>query len=284
MRTKEESGLAKRLKKLIIYIFISIVALISLYPLIYMAFNSLKDNNEIFSTNIYGLPTHFYFRNYISAVTQFDMPLFFKNSAIVAGVTVAFTVLIGMMFSYATARMKWKLANVTRIYGIIGMFIPVQIIIIPLVIIVRDLHIQHSLLSIIIPYIAFNLSFTSMVFYASFRSLPFELEEAASIDGANIYTTFFRIILPLVKPAIATTAIFIFLNSWNELFTAMIIINDNALKTLPLGLLYFQGQFATDWGASSAALTIASLPPIIFYLFFSKQVENALTVGAAVKG
>ena len=192
-----------------------------------MVFNSLKDNNEIFSTNIYGFPTNFHIENYINAVTQFNMPLFFKNSAVVAVITVTFTVLIGMMFSYATARMKWKFANAARIYGIVGMFIPVQIIIIPLVIIVRDLHIQHSLLSIIIPYIVFNLSFTSMVFYASFRSIPFEMEESASIDGANIYMTFFRIILPLVKPAIATTSIFVFLNSWNELFTAMILINDN---------------------------------------------------------
>ncbi len=212
------------------------------------------------------------------------MPLFFRNSAVVASITVIFTVFFAMMFSYATARMKWKLSGFARIYGVVGMFIPVQIIIIPLVIIVRDLHIQNSLLAIILPYITFNLSFTSMVFYASFRSIPYEMEESAAIDGASIYTTFFRIILPLVKPAIATTAIFIFLNSWNELFTAMIVISDNALKTLPLGLLYFQGQFATDWGASSAALAIASLPPIIFYLIFSKQVESALTVGAAVKG
>lgn len=276
--------MVKGFKKLGIYLIISIFALISLYPIIYMAFNSLKDNNEIFSTNIYGFPTHFHIENYVNAVTQFDMPLFFKNSTVVAVTTVLFTILFAIMFSYATARMKWKLSNAARIYGTIGMFIPVQIIIIPLVIIVRNLHIQHSLLSIIIPYIAFNLSFTSMVFYASFRSIPFEMEESAAIDGASIYTTFFRIILPLVKPAIATTAIFVFLNSWNELFTAMIVINDNALKTLPLGLLYFQGQFATDWGASSAALTIASLPPIIFYLLFSKQVENALTVGAAIKG
>lgn len=276
--------MAKNTQKAIIYIFISLVAMVSVYPLIYMLFNSFKNNNEIFSTNIFGPPTNFRIENYINAVTQFNMPLFFKNSAVVAITTVICTVFIAITFSYATARMKWKLANVARTYGIIGMFIPVQIIIIPLVIIVRDLHIQHSLLAIIIPYIAFNLSFTSMVFYASFRSIPYEMEEAAAIDGASIYTTFFKIILPLVKPAMATTAIFIFLNSWNELFTAMIVINDNALKTLPLGLLYFQGQFATDWGASSAALVIASLPPIIFYLIFSKQVESALTVGAAVKG
>ncbi|CAM4011743.1 carbohydrate ABC transporter permease [Cohnella lubricantis] len=277
-------NLKTSLWKPVIYIVICFFSLASIYPLIWMGLNSLKNNEEIFSTNVYGLPTHFRIENYVNAVTQFNILSFFKNSAIVAVVTVIFTILMAVMFAYATARMRWRLSNIARIYGILGMFIPVQMIIIPLVIIVRDFHIQHSLLAIIIPYIAFNLSFTSMVFYAYLRSIPFEMEESAAIDGANIFTTFFRIILPLVSPAMATTAIFIFLNSWNELFTALVVISDNALKTLPLGLIYFQGQFATDWGASSAALTISSVPPIIMYLIFNRQVESALTVGSAVKG
>jgi raffinose/stachyose/melibiose transport system permease protein len=277
-------GLKKICLKSILYIVLTIFAFASIYPLIWMAFNSLKNNEEIFSTNVYGLPTNFRIENYVNAITQFNILSFFKNSAFVAIVTVTFTILIAVMFSYATARMRWKLSNAVRIYAILGMFIPVQIIIIPLVILVRDLHLQSTLLSVIIPYIVFNLSFTSMVFYAFFRSIPYEMEESAAIDGASIYTTFFRIILPLIKPALASAAIFIFLNSWNELFTALIVISDNALKTLPLGLIYFQGKFATDWGASSAALTIASIAPIILYLIFSNQVENALTIGAAVKG
>jgi raffinose/stachyose/melibiose transport system permease protein len=270
--------------KLLIYIIASVFSLTALYPLVYLVFNSLKNNNEIFATNIYGFPTSFHVENYVNAVTQFNMPLFFRNSFIVSIITVIFAILIAMMFSYAAARLKWKLSNVTRIYAILGMFIPIQIIIIPLAILVRDLHLQHSLLSLIVPYIVFNLSFSSMIFYAFFRTIPLEMEESAAIDGASIYTTFFRIIVPLVKPAMATTGIFIFLNSWNELFTALVLISDEKLKTLPLGLVYFQGKFSTDWGASSAALTIASIPPIILYLFFSEQVEKALTVGAAVKG
>jgi raffinose/stachyose/melibiose transport system permease protein len=279
-----KKGTKYNLFKPVIYIIASIFALTALYPLVYMAFNSLKNNDEIFATNIYGLPTHFRIENYVNAVTQFDMPKFFKNSFIVAVITVVFAILIAMMFSYATARMKWKFSDTARIYGILGMFMPVQIIIIPLAILVRDLRLQHSLLSLIVPYIVFNLSFTSMVFYAFFRSIPFEMEESAAIDGASIYTTFFKIIVPLVKPAMATTGIFVFLGSWNELFTALVLISDDALKTLPLGLAYFQGRFSTDWGASSAALTIASIPPIILYLIFSEQVEKALTVGSAVKG
>ncbi|WMC94191.1 carbohydrate ABC transporter permease [Kineothrix sp. MB12-C1] len=277
-------GFKKICLKSILYLVLTTFSFASIYPLIWMAFNSLKNNEEIFSTNVYGFPTNFRIENYVNAITQFNILLFFKNSTFVAIITVTFTILIALMFSYATARMRWRLSNAVRIYAILGMFIPVQIIIIPLVILVRDLHLQDTLLSVIIPYIVFNLSFTSMVFYAFFRSIPYEMEESAAIDGANIYTCFFLIIMPLVKPAIASASIFIFLNSWNELFTALIVISNNALKTLPLGLVYFQGKFATDWGASAAALTIASIAPIILYLIFSKQVENALTIGAAVKG
>ncbi|MNP70219.1 L-arabinose transport system permease protein AraQ [compost metagenome] len=108
------------------------------------------------------------------------------------------------------------------------------------------------------------------------------MEESACIDGASIYRTFISIMLPMIKPAVAV--IFIFLNSWNEFTMAVILISKETLKTLPLGLLFFQGQFTTDWGAMGAAMTIASLPTVIIYMLFSEQVENALTVGSAVKG
>ena len=270
--------------KIIMYLFLGILALTCIYPLIWMAFNSLKNNDEIFSTNVYGFPVNFRVENYVNAITQFNILSFFKNSVIVAVITVVFTLMIAMMFAYATARMRWKFCEFARTYGIIGMFIPVQIIIIPLVIIVRDFHLQNTLLSIIVPYIVFNLSFTSMVFYAYFRSIPIEMEESAAIDGASIYRCFFLIMMPLVKPAVASAGIFVFLNAWNELFTALIVISEDRLKTLPLGLVYFQGQFATDWGASAAALTIASVAPIVIYIVFSEQIEKALTIGGAVKG
>ena len=270
--------------KIIMYVFLGALALTCIYPLIWMVFNSLKNNDEIFSTNVYGFPTHFRFENYVNAITQFNIMSFFKNSVIVATVTVVCTLIIAMMFAYATARMKWKFCEIVRTYGIIGMFIPVQIIIIPLVMVVRNFHLQNTLLSIIVPYIVFNLSFTSMVFYAYFRSIPVEMEESAAIDGASIYRCFFMIMMPLVKPAVASAGIFVFLNAWNELFTALIVISNDKLKTLPLGLVYFQGQFATDWGASAAALTIASIAPIIIYIIFSDQIEKALTIGGAVKG
>lgn len=257
---------------------------VSLYPILWMVFYSFKDNNEIFLKNPFGIPTVFRIENYVHAWRQYNIPMYFLNSVMVAAATIGLTVLLSLMFSYATARMKWKLSTASRIYVMAGMYIPVQIILVPLVIIVRNFNLSNSLLSLIIPYTAFELGFSTIVFYGYMKQIPYELEEAATIDGANIYTTFFRIILPLVKPAIATMVIFVFLYSWNEFTMALVLISNDVLKTLPLGLITFQGQFQTDWGGMGAAMVIASVPTIIIYLLFNRQLESALTVGSAVKG
>ncbi|OBR63264.1 sugar ABC transporter permease [Paenibacillus oryzae] len=265
-------------------IFLWLYALISVYPLLWMIFYSFKNNDEIFVTNPFGPPATLRFENYVAAWSNYDVPVYFMNSLLVAIVTVLGALLLAVMFSYAAARLRWRFSKLAHTYILIGMFIPIQVIMIPLAILVRDLNLANTYGALMVPYIAFNISFASMVFYGFFRSIPIEMEESACIDGASIYRTFFSIMLPIIKPALATMVIFIFLNSWNEFTMAVILITKESLKTLPLGLLFFQGQFTTDWGAMGAAMTIASLPTVLIYVLFSEQVENALTVGSAVKG
>lgn len=278
-----EKSFIKKLIKPFIYVFLAIYTAISIYPLVWMVFYSFKNNDEIFVKNPFGFPTTLRVENYINAWSNYNMPSYFLNSIIVSFATVFFTISLSLMFSYATARMKWRFSNIARIYVMAGMFIPVQIILVPLVILMQKFGLSNSLWSLIIPYTAFEFGFSSVVFYGFLRNIPFELEEAAAIDGANIYITFFKIIVPIVKPAIATMVTFIFLFSWNEFTMALILISKESLKTLPLGLITFQGQFSTDWGGMGAAMVIASIPTIIVYLLFNQEVEKALTVGSSVK-
>jgi raffinose/stachyose/melibiose transport system permease protein len=249
-----------------------------------MVFYSFKNNEEIFVSNPFGFPTVLRVENYIKAWTQYNVPKYFINSLIVAVATVILTVSCALLFSYATSRMKWKGSEIARIYMALGMFIPVQAVLIPVAKIVKELHLMGHYSSLILPYTALNLSFATLVFYGFFKGIPVELEEAACIDGANIYQAFFRIIVPVVKPAIATLVIFTFLTAWNEFLLANVLIIDAKLRTLPLGVLFFQGQFTTDWGAMGATMVIASIPTVLVYTLFSEQVEKALTVGGAVKG
>lgn len=264
--------------------FLWIYFVISVYPLIWMVFYSLKNNDEIFVTNPFGIPTHFRFENYVNAWNKFSVPTYIANSIVVSTITTIGVILFAVMFAYAIARLRWKFREAVRIYMIIGMFIPIQVIIIPLAIIVKDFHLTNTYGALLIPYVAFGLPFASMVFYGFLRGIPQELEESACMDGASIYLAFFRIILPILTPAVATIAILQFMGTWNEFFLASILITKEQLMTLPIGLIYFQGLHATDWGGMGAVMTIASLPMVVLYLIFTEQVESALTVSSAVKG
>jgi raffinose/stachyose/melibiose transport system permease protein len=270
--------------KVIFRIFCWFYAAISLYPVIWLIFYSFKNNSEIFVTNPFGFPTIFHWENYAKAWSQYSVPTYFMNSLIVSIITVVLTIILALLFSYATARMQWVGRNTAKVYMALGMFIPVQAILIPVAKLVNGFGMGSSRIGLILVYTAINLSFATLVYYGTLKGLPVELEEAACMDGANIFVCFFRIIVPLVKPATATLVIYIFLNAWNEFNLANVLIVEEKLKTLPLGLLFLQGAFTTDWGAMGATMVIASLPTILLYVVFSKQVEGAMTIGGAVKG
>lgn len=257
--------------------------LISLYPIIWLVFYSFKDNSEIFVTNTFGIPRVLRFENYTKAWSQYNVPMYFMNSLIIAIATVTITIVLALLFSYATSRMKWKGKDMARLYLSMGMFIPVQAIMIPVARTINGLGLNTNRWGLILTYTAINMAFASLVYYGFFRSIPVELEEAACIDGASVYISFIKIIVPLVKPATATLVIYIFLNSWNEFNLANVLVIEERLKTLPLGILFLQGSFTTDWGAMGATMVIASMPTVLLYSIFSQKVEDAMTIGGALK-
>ena len=265
-------------------IFLYFYAVISLYPIVWMFFYSFKNNSEIFVTNPFGFPKIFHWENYVKAWTTFNVPTYFMNSLKVTLVVIAVVVVISTMFAYAVARLRFKGSDSLRMSTMIGMFLPLKCIMIPLAVLVRDLHISNTLWAVIVPYIAFNIPFAVMVIYGYMRSLPYELEESACIDGASLWTCFIKVIVPNVKSAISTVVIFVFMNVWNEYNLALVLLNRDAIKTLPLGMIFFKGEHTTDWGAMGATMVIASIPTIIIYILFSAQVEKAMTVSGAVKG
>ncbi len=281
---KSRNPLVSKIGAIIFRVFCWIYAAISLYPVIWLIFYSFKNNSEIFVTNPFGFPTKLHVENYIKAWSQYDVPTYFFNSVIVSVITVILTIIFALLFSYATARLQWKGRNIAKIYISLGMFIPVQAILIPVAKLVNGIGLDSTRVGLILVYTAINLSFATLVYYGFFKGIPVELEEAACMDGANIFVCFIKIIVPLVKPATATLVIYTFLNAWNEFNLANVLVVQERLKTLPLGLLFLQGAFTTDWGAMGATMVIASLPTIVLYIVFSKQVEGAMTIGGAVKG
>ena len=258
-----------------------IIAIIQIYPLIWAVLFSLKNNADIFSGNIMGLPKKFIWSNYPEALKNGNVLTYTINSAIVTAISIVVSGVIGVMASYAIARMKWKFSKITLTIFLLGIMIPIHSALLPLYIILTKLKLYDTPWALIIPYIAYALPMCIFVCVGFLQSIPREMEESAFLDGANIYRTFISIILPLIKPAIATVSIFRYLNTWNELMFAQTFI-DNSFRTLPVGIMSMRGQYVTDWGPIGAGLVIATLPTIIIYILLSDQVQRSLS--GAVKG
>ncbi len=267
----------------IIKITLIIIGLTFLFPLYWMVNLSFKSKSEVYD-NPFGLPKEWVFNNYGDALEKFNFLRYLSNSVIYSIGTIIITILLGSMFAYCVSRMNWRFKNTALTYVSLGLIIPVQVVIIPLLIMVKNMGLKDTHLGLILPYSAFALSSCILMLYAFFRTLPKELEEAACIDGCNIYQTFFKVILPTIKPAIATQFALIFMNTYNEFFLAFILAADDSIRPLPVGLLnFFVSIGVSHWGQIGAAMVITSIPTVLVYLFGNEQIENALTAGAILK-
>jgi len=270
-------------KSIILIVTLIIVAIVQLYPLIWLVLVSFKDNTEIFGGNVLGLPKLWRISNYSSALISGNVGVYFINSVIVTATTIIISSILIATSSYAITRMKWKYSKLTLIIFLLGMMVPIHSTLLPLFLILRKIHILNTYWSLIIPYVAFALPMGIFVMTSFLEGIPRELEEAACIDGCNIYQIFFKVVLPLLRPSLATVAIFTYLSSWNELMFANTFLNNPKLKTLPVGIMSMAGQHATQWGPILAGLVIATLPTILIYIPLSNQVQKSLMTGA-VKG
>jgi len=273
----------KKSRSSIVSIALAGVAIIQIFPLIWLIFFSLKSNSEIFGGNIIGLPEKFMWQNYKQAFVGGKVGLFFFNSVIVTGVTIIVSGLLASMTAYAIVRMKWKLSKPILTIFLMGMMIPVHAALLPLFLILKNLGLYDTLWALIVPYTAFALPMAIFILTSFLQSIPKELEEAALMDGCNIYQSFFRVILPIIRPALATVSIFTYLFTWNELMFAVTFISKQQYKTLTVGIMSMVGQYSTNWGPIGAGLVIATLPTVLIYILMSNQVQRSLTSGA-VKG
>lgn len=266
----------------IIYVFLCVRAVIYLAPLIWVFLVSFKTNVEIFN-NPFGTPEVIQLGNYIVAWTAGKLGSATLNSAIVCGITLVLTMVIGSMAAFAIGRLRWKLANAALVYFLLGMMIPVHCVLIPLFTRFAKMNLSNSLVGIIIPYLTFSLPVTIYIMVGFFKSVPDELLESACIDGCSIYQMFRKICLPLSRTGLFVTGLMTFVANWNELLLAMVFISDDNKKTLPVSLSKFVGPYNTNYSQMFAAIVIAILPTIIVYCAFSNQIVDGLTAGA-VKG
>ena len=262
-----------------LYIFLIIFAVIIFYPIFLMFLTSLKENREIFM-NPYGLPETTTLGGYIKLFRISNYGAYFRNSIIVTVGSIFIILVVSSFASYVLAEYKFFGNRFIYFYFIAGLMIPIRLGTIGILQTMIRIKLFDNIMSLIIVYVAMGIPFGVFILTNFIRFIPEELSNAARIDGCSEPKIFYKIIIPLLRPAMAIVAIINFIPIWNDFWFPLILIRSDNMKTVPLATALLFGQFETDFGLIFSALSMASLPLVIFYLILSRQFGKGLTAGA----
>jgi len=261
------------------YLFAYLFVVIALYPILLMMMSSFKSTAEIFA-NPLSLPESFSLQNYVKLWESVPFADFLLNSIIVSVVSVLLILLFSSLAAYYIARFSFRWNGYLYFFFLLGLMIPLKLGIVPLFLLMKDLGLLNSLWSLILIYTGSGIPISVFILTGFMRTLPVQLEEAARIDGCNNFQVFWKIMLPLIRPALGTVMIINFISAWNDFFFPLIFIQEETLKTIPVGMLSLFGEYEADWSLLFAGLTMSALPMIVVFLMASKQFMEGLTAGA----
>jgi raffinose/stachyose/melibiose transport system permease protein len=274
--------LRRRLSAVVRYGLLLIVAAVIIVPVGYAVIGGFKDPAQLANDPI-GLPNPWVTSNYTDTLTS---PSFWRqlvNSTLIAGLSTVLVVLFAAFAAFVFARRAFPGREVLYTLFTLGLLFPAAVAILPLFILVRDLGLLDNPLGIALPEAAFGLPLTIVILRPFFRSIPNELEDAASIDGCGSFGFFWRILLPLSRPVLATVGVLAIVASWNQFLLPLVMLSNESNWTLPLGVTNFSTQYTTDTARILAYTTLALVPALVFYLFAERQLVGGLTQGS-VKG
>ncbi len=273
----------KYLKKIMVYLIIVVGAIGMFVPFLYMVSTSLKEHAYSIQFDPGIIPTNPSINNYQYAWQLSNFQIYFKNSLFITLTSVFFVVLFSSMMAYAFARFEFPGREIIFFSILLVIMIPGMVGIIPQFLLAKTLGLRNSLWGLIIFYVATSVPFNTFLLRGFFETLPRELEDAVLIDGGNYFTIFFRLVLPLSTPALATVSILSFLGFWDEYILALTFIDDVSKRTLPIAIALLHGQYGTDWGLVFAASLIAVIPVIVVFVSLQRYFVGGIVAGA-VKG
>ena len=262
------------------HVLLAIWTIIVIVPFLWVVLSSFKTTKEILASP-FSLPAHWQFDNYAHAWTDAGIRQFFLNTVIVVSVALVLVMLLGAMCAYVLARFTFRGSRFIYYLMLAGLTFPIFLAIVPLFFILKNLGLINTLPGLIMVYVAFALPFTVFFLYAFFRTLPNDVYEAALIDGAGEWRTFFRIMLPMARPGMAAVAIFNFLGLWNQFLLPVALNTDQSRYVLTQGMASFASQagYAVDFGALFAAVVITVVPVLIVYVIFQRRLEGSVSRG-----
>lgn len=273
--------LTRPLKTTGLHLFLIAYLVLAVWPILLVIYNSFKTRKAIFKSPL-DLPNadSFSLIGFERVLGKSNFDVYFSNSLIVTCVTLAIVLLIGAMAAFALSEYQFRGNRFVGLYLALGIMVPIRLGSVSILQLIVDLNLTNTLLALILVYTAQALPLAIFILSEFMKTIPKDLKEAARCDGVSEYRIFFAIILPLLRPAIATVGIFSMVPIWNDLWFPLILAPATETQTITLGVQSFIGQYVTDWNAVLASLTLAILPVLAIYLIFSRQLLRGITAGA----
>ena len=270
----------QKFSNLLIFLTLLVLSISNLYPLIYMFMNSIKSRTDYYVNPFSAWGLKLTWDNYLTMISQFKILNLFKNSFIISFFTIILLLSVGIVASYAFAKLDFKWKNIIYLLVISTMFIPVQATIIPMYLFFSRLHLVNTFWSVIIMYVGMFIPEVILLMTSGFRGIPDELIEAAKLDGAGYFDVIRYVIIPMGRPAILLSVIFYFIVTWNDLFTPMILLQSMDKRTVMVALAALLSRYSGDPTFQFAGLVLASIPAILVYAIFQRFIIKGISMGS----
>ncbi|MEE3608905.1 carbohydrate ABC transporter permease [Avibacterium paragallinarum] len=262
------------------HLFLIITTIIAVFPLVWIMISSVKGKGELTSEPTRFLPKIFTLDYFEHVINDLHFIVNIKNSLFIALITTVIAIIISAMAAYGIVRFFPKLGAIMSKLLVTTYIFPPILLAIPYSIAMAKVGLTNTMTGLIVVYLSFSVPYAVWLLVGFFRTVPIEIEEAARIDGANKFTVFFKIVLPLVAPGIVATAIYTFINAWNEFLYALILVNDTSKMTVAVALRSLNGAEILDWGDMMAASVLVVLPSVLFFTFIQNKIAGGLSEGS----
>ena len=262
------------------HIYLIVLSLIAVFPLVWVLLCSVKSSGELTSNPTRFFPKHFTLENFTHVIQDLGVAKNIGNSLIIAIITTGIAIVISSMAAYGKVRFFPKLGSIMSKVLVATYMFPPILLAIPYSMVMAKLGLVNTRIGLIIVYLSFSVPYAVWMLVGFFKTVPLGIEEAAKVDGANKFQTFIQIVLPLVMPGIVATAIYTFINAWNEFLYSLILINSTDKMTVSVALKSLQGAEILNWGDMMAASALVVVPSVIFFMFIQNKIAGGMTEGA----
>ena len=262
------------------HVYLIILSVIAVFPLVWVLLSSIKTNGELTSNPTKFIPINPTLENFVHVIQDLDFGVNIANSIVIALCTTLIAIIISCMAAYGIVRFFPKLGGIMSKALVATYMFPPILLAIPYSLVMAKLGFTNSRVGLVIVYLSFSVPYAVWMLVGFFKTVPIGIEEAARVDGANKLQTFIRIVIPLVAPGIVATAIYTFINAWNEFLYALILINSTDMMTVSVKLRSLQGAEILTWGDMMAASTLVVVPSVIFFMLIQKKIAGGMTEGA----